>query len=464
MRLLDRVRAVLVAAGLLAALGATPACSSESDVAASSDESAIFSGVADDDVGQLFMIEHFGVPAQGFSDVLDMIKRKNLGSIILWNPEQVSGEVARRMATTYSAAAQAAHRPELFYAADQEERGTQRFRAQHGFTDLVDGATLGRVVAREGNPRVCELHARITAREMASAGLNMALGTVSDIFTRTSGTPGMFRSRAIGSDPRVVASCIEAMTKGYAAEQHVVFITKHFPGLGNASGNTDVDASVHTLSSTKDAIEAELSPYRGATAAVNADDSWPIFGAMVSHASYEVLDGTGSPGTLSRTILTDLLRGDPSQELELGGVDKQRQRVSFKGLGLKGLTVSDAFWTWGAMRNLTPVEKRRMMARSVLAGMDILMIAKADFSGAWDYFQALLASQLPAAEQAELVAATHEADFAAVLAKFRARVRESAGRIRAAKSRVGLSTSFAGQGEPRAASAELADEYRRLTR
>jgi len=63
----------------------------------------------------------------------------------------------------------------------------------------------------------------------------MALGTVSDIYTSDSGTRGMFRTRAIDDQPENVAPCITAMTKAYAQEKHVVFITKHFPGLGNAT-------------------------------------------------------------------------------------------------------------------------------------------------------------------------------------------------------------------------------------
>ena len=36
------------------------------------------------------------------------------------------------------------------------------------------------------------------------------------------------------------------------------------------------------------------------------------------------------------------------------------------------------------------------MARAFLAGIDILMIAKTDFSGAWGYFQEIYADMLPA--------------------------------------------------------------------
>jgi beta-N-acetylhexosaminidase len=459
---LARLLRNLVAAAALVPLVACSAAPTDEGESGQQGESA-FTGTPNEDIGQFFMIEHYGVVSQGYADVHDMIKKKNLGAIILWNPTQESGETASQMVARYAASATASHHPELFVAADQEERGTQRFKSRNGFTDLVDGATLGRAVARNGDARVCELHARITSREMAAAGMNMALGTVSDLYTHDSGTPGMFRTRAIGSDAQVVASCIRAMTKAYGSEGHVVFVTKHFPGLGNASGNTDVDASVHTYSDTKDEMEAELTPYRGATASVNGDGTWPYFGAMVSHATYEILDGSKSPATLSPVILEGLLRGSSGADLHLGGVDKNHQEVSFKGMDLKGLTVSDAFWTWGAMKNLSPMQKRRLMARSFLAGMDVLMIAKTDFAGAWDYFQSVYASQLPDAEKTALVADAHEDDWSSLVAKFRARVAESAGRIKAAKAAVGPAASFMKPGAPSAASADLVADYHRLT-
>lgn len=393
-----------------------------------------FTGTPNEDIGQFFMIEHYGVEAGGFADVHAMVKKQNLGALILWNPSQASGEVARQMATSYAASAKASNHAELFIAADQEEAGTQRFKSRNGFTDLASAATLGRVVATQGNARVCELHGRITARELASAGLNMTLGTVSDIYTRDSGTPGMFKTRSIGSDSTVVASCIEAMTRAYGEEKHVVFITKHFPGLGNASGNTDVDPSVRSYSDTKAEMENELAPYRSATASVNRAGTSASFGAMISHASYEILDASKSPATLSPTILDTFLRGSADEVLPLG-VDSAKKTVSFKGMELRGLTVSDAFWTWGATKNLSSIEKRRLMAQSFAAGMDVLMIAKADFLGAWDYFQQVYAGQLGDTEGRALATAAHEASYEAFRTKFRARVDESALRIKARRRR-----------------------------
>lgn len=459
-----RLRLLALGSALALAACATgcAADSSDGEDADGETSDSAFSGTPDNDIGQFFMIEHFGVNATGFADVHAMVKNKNLGALILWNPENASGEVARTMATKYAATARAAGRDELFIAADQEEKGTQRFKSRHGFTDLVSAAQLGAAVAKHGDARVCELHAQITAREMSSAGLNMTLGTVSDIFTKGSGTPGMFRTRSVGSDANVVAECIEAMTKAYGKEGHVVFVTKHFPGLGNASGNTDVDPNVKTYSDTTEEMENELKPYRQASASVSSLGSEALFGSMVSHSSYAILDGTKAPATLSPQILSTFFRAAPDQAIS-GGKDKDGRAASFQGMGFKGITVSDAFWTWGATRGLSNLQKQRLMARSFLAGMDVLMIAKAEFNGAWDYFQMLNAGTLSDAEKAAITAEAGFPSFAALQAKFKARVTEAAQRIHAAKSKVGPVSGMIGQGPASNASRDVVAEYHRLT-
>ena len=408
------------------------------------------------DVGQFFMVDHYGVSDAGFADVRAKIKTKNLGAIILWNPTGASGETLRTMIRGYSQLAASSGRDELFYAADQEELHTQRFAAANGFTTLAQGSVLGAASMRD---RLCELHARITARELASVGMNMALGTVSDIYTSDSGTRGMFRTRAIDADPTNVAPCITAMMRAYADEARVVYITKHFPGLGNASGNTDVDPSVQTRSRTTIAMERELAPYRMASHAVT---DWSFFGAMISHASYPVIDGGAQPATLSHTILTDFLRGSSDAPQAFGGKDASGAETNLAGMDFHGLTISDAFWTWGATRGITTIERQRLMARSFLAGIDILMIAKTDFSGAWGYFQEIYANVLPLAEQQALMKATGYMAWDALRTAFRARITDSAARIRGVKSALGPATAAMKTGPATNASTALVGEYRQL--
>jgi beta-glucosidase-like glycosyl hydrolase len=132
-------------------------------------------------------------------------------------------------------------------------------------------------------------------------------------------------------------------------------------------------------------------------------------------------------------------------------------------MNFRGLTVSDAFWTWGATRGLSAIERQRLMARAFLAGIDILMIAKSDFTGAWGYFQEVYANMLPAAEQQALMAATGIGSWDELRAKFKARITESVTRIRSVKAAVGQATSHMGAGPAKNASADLVTAYRDLS-
>lgn len=124
---------------------------------------SLFSGQPKKEIGQFFMIEHFGIIGGGYQDVHGMISGKNLGAMILWNPDDASGSETRKMIASYSETAGTAGNSEVFYSVDQEEASTQRFWSRHGFSDLAAGAALGLAVARTGNARACELHARISA-------------------------------------------------------------------------------------------------------------------------------------------------------------------------------------------------------------------------------------------------------------------------------------------------------------
>jgi beta-glucosidase-like glycosyl hydrolase len=207
-------------------------------------------------------------------------------------------------------------------------------------------------------------------------------------------------------------------------------------------------------------MERELAPYRSAAAAVT---DWTLFGTMISHASYPVIDGGANPATLSHTILTDFLRGTSATAQAFGGKDASGAATKLAAMNFHGITVSDAFWTWGATKGTTSLERQRLMARSFLAGIDILMIAKTDFSGAWGYFEEVYANLLPVAEQQALVKAAGYPSWDALRTAFRARITESVTRIRGVKSKLGPATSAMKTGPATNASTDLVTEYRSLS-
>jgi beta-N-acetylhexosaminidase len=117
--------------------------------------------------------------------------------------------------------------------------------------------------------------------------------------------------RAFGSNPRLVARHTVAWTRGLQSAG-VAACAKHFPGHGDTSVDSHNDVPV--IAANRAALEAcELVPFRAAIAA-------GVRAVMTGHLVVPVID-PDFPATLSRPILTDLLRGE---------------------LGFDGLIVTDA--------------------------------------------------------------------------------------------------------------------------
>jgi len=102
----------------------------------------------------------------------------------------------------------------------------------------------------------------------------------------------------------------------------IMAVAKHFPGLGNA----DMDPHLHlpTINATfKEMESVHLPPFQGAIEA-------NVSAIMSSHAVYPALE-PGIPATLSRKIITNLLRKKMrfsgliiSDDLEMGAIANER--------------------------------------------------------------------------------------------------------------------------------------------
>src|SRR5262249_26307501 len=142
---------------------------------------------------------------------------------------------------------------------------------------------------------------------------------------------------------------------------------KHFPGLGTARATTDTANVV--LSTSRQALEARLAPFRAAI-----DGGVDL--VMVSNAGYTALDPSGAPPVLSPPIVTGLLRG---------------------ALGFRGVTISDALEAPG------PRSRPDTSVVASLAGMDVLLyVSEADSAAA--YTQLLAAARDGRLPRAGLVA------------------------------------------------------------
>jgi beta-N-acetylhexosaminidase len=174
-------------------------------------------------------------------------------------------------------------------ALDQEGGRVSRLEPWVGATPSA--ATLGRI-----GPDAARRFGQATAQALAALGFNIDFAPVVDLCAPEA--PNGIGARSYSLDPLRVASVAGAFLDGLQ-EQGVAGCLKHFPGLGA----TALDSHVALPCDTRDAaeIDRDLLPFRalGSRAA----------SVMVSHASFPALDPTPDlPATLSRPIVTDLLR------------------------------------------------------------------------------------------------------------------------------------------------------------
>ncbi len=209
-----------------------------------------------------------------------------------------------------------------------------------GATQLPTAMALGAT----GDPSLVREAAAVTGAEAAACGINAVAAPVLDV-NINSANP-IINTRAYGDDPDKVTAMGLAFMAGLDSSRdgrsRVLPIGKHFPGHGDTSTDSHLQlAAVDQPRSRLD--EIELPPF---IASIRA--GIPML--MTAHVSYPALDPTpGLPATLSRPILTDLLRTE---------------------LGFEGVVVTDCMNMYAVSKNFDPAEA---VVEAVLAGCDLIL-------------------------------------------------------------------------------------------
>ncbi|WP_433611197.1 glycoside hydrolase family 3 protein [Dactylosporangium sp. CA-139114] len=222
-------------------------------------------------------------------------------------------------------AALRAEKPDVIVAIDEEAGDVTRIDAYTGSPwpgNLALGAIDDPALTREV---ACHL-----GRDLAAAGITFDYAPDADV-NNDPNNP-VIGSRAFGAEPERVARHTAAWITGLQ-EAGVAACAKHFPGHGNT--NVDSHLDVPLIKAGRADLEAvELIPFRAAIAA-------GVQAVMSAHLRVPSLD-PDLPATLSRRIMTDLLRGE---------------------LGFDGLIVTDG------------IEMRAISDRFGLANATVLALA-----------------------------------------------------------------------------------------
>ena len=169
-------------------------------------------------------------------------------------------------------------------------------------------------------------------------GFNFNFAPDADVITNSENQ--IIGDRSFGNDAGIVSEFSVAYSNGLH-ENGVLSTFKHFPGHGATKGDTH-EGFAYTSKTLEELEEAELIPFRAA--AENGVDA-----VMVAHISVPTILGDNTPCSLSKYMVTDVLRNE---------------------LGFEGLIVTDAL-DMGAITNTYGDGEAAVMA--VMAGNDILL-------------------------------------------------------------------------------------------
>ena len=180
----------------------------------------------------------------------------------------------------------------LLIALDQEGGRVARLKTQYGFQSTVTAEYIGQVNSLD----TTAFYASRIADDLARSGVNVNLAPVVDLLDPDS--PGLGKiQRCFSPDPDIVARNASVFIDCHH-RKGVACTLKHFPGSGHARD----DSHWGLVDITGVWTERDLQPYRRLIDHNLADV------IMTSHVFLRSID-PDHPATLSRRILTDLLRG-----------------------------------------------------------------------------------------------------------------------------------------------------------
>ncbi|CNH39774.1 glycoside hydrolase family 3 protein [Yersinia pekkanenii] len=271
-------------------------------------------------------------------DISKVIHDYHLGSIILFRENLIDTPQTVELINHLQ---RARSNLPLFISTDQEGGYVTRLRVG---TEMPGNMALGAT----GSAKLAQQVGSIHGYELSSLGFNFNFGPVVDV-NNNQNNP-VIGVRSYSDDPVLVGELARSYINGIH-KYNVLTSLKHFPGHGNVSSDTHF--ALPTINIDKAAWQqVELKPFV---------EVMPVSDAiMTAHVVVPALDDTtltnikgepvGTPATLSKPILTDILRNQ---------------------LKFDGLILTDAMDMGAITHNF---DRNWSIKQAILAGNDIVLM------------------------------------------------------------------------------------------
>ncbi|HEY8272778.1 MAG TPA: glycoside hydrolase family 3 N-terminal domain-containing protein [Pseudobdellovibrionaceae bacterium] len=360
-----------------------------------------------------FLVEQFNVGING--SMLAAIKSNPPGGILFWNGNNADATLLRESVRAYSQQAEASNLNPLLFSTDYEggalhqspngtkTPGVQRFTK--GFSSLAHPRWLG-ISMKEYGTELCILHGKIISQELKSVGINYPLSVVSDLATQT-----LTFARAISKNPEETSLCITKIFEQFIKTKDIIFVTKHFPGLGLTKGDTH-EGTVTATTTDEEILSAHLKPFADLIRFSKSNAAEKLLSIMTTHAKFLAYDGDHVT-TEAPKIVTELLK---------------------KKMSFEGLVVSDAMWM-GEYGKMKSMQLMSVYLNSFLSGIDLLMIPGVRFAESVNYFRKVYDGSLTAEEKEALTDRTG-LSWQETQEKFMARIAQSLNAHDTARSKI----------------------------
>ncbi len=274
--------------------------------------------------GQLMLVGLEGTePSEAF---VKEMKQNQYGGVILFDSNLASAKQTRQLTRKLQSLSTESR---LLIGVDEEGGQVTRMK---GFLEPPPSEAA---IGRTEDPRQAEQWAQQTAGKLKSLGFNLNLAPVADL--------GSANERSYSRHAATVSKFVEGALTGYR-KAHLLATLKHFPGLGKGQADTHQDEVV-VDASQEQLLREDVKPFQ------DAMEKFPpqVFAIMVTHVRYPAFD-RAHPASLSKAIMTDLLRGK---------------------LQYKGIVMTDDLGM-GAISKHVGMEQAGVQA--IQAGADLVMI------------------------------------------------------------------------------------------